>query len=252
MQSVRFWPVLMLQYGIQFIPLAVPSSAARVALEIRFFQRVGVLGAGHLDRVDRQLQEFVVQLLLIMVILVSAWSSLTLLVEPGFARRCPAPSTGMAARSRRAPRGARRSISPSSVPKTEDADRILEGPARDGSRRRIPCGCSGIRGSRDVFGGNLTPKCSRHDPGACLLRSGTTSPWRADPGEHLREHVRGLHAGAGRDGGRRGRIHRGLVALGVPNAAAISTAIAFRLVTFYLPPIWGGFAMRWISQHDYV
>ena len=30
-----------------------------------------------------------------------------------------------------------------------------------------------------------------------------------------------------------------LVALGVPNAAAMSTAIAFRLVTFYLPPIWG-------------
>ena len=30
----------------------------------------------------------------------------------------------------------------------------------------------------------------------------------------------------------------GLVALGVPNTAAMSTAIAYRLVTFYLPPIW--------------
>ena len=39
---VRFVPVLMLEYAIQFIQLAVPSSAARVALEIRFFQRKGV------------------------------------------------------------------------------------------------------------------------------------------------------------------------------------------------------------------
>ena len=29
----------------------------------------------------------------------------------------------------------------------------------------------------------------------------------------------------------------GLVALGVPNAAAMSTAMSFRLVTFYLPPM---------------
>jgi tRNA A-37 threonylcarbamoyl transferase component Bud32 len=41
-QTVSYGPVLMLQYAIQFIGLAVPSSAARLALEIRFFQCVGV------------------------------------------------------------------------------------------------------------------------------------------------------------------------------------------------------------------
>jgi uncharacterized protein (TIRG00374 family) len=44
----------------------------------------------------------------------------------------------------------------------------------------------------------------------------------------------------------------GLVALGIPNTAAMSTAIAFRLVTFYLPPIWGSLAMRWLKHHAYV
>ena len=45
----------------------------------------------------------------------------------------------------------------------------------------------------------------------------------------------------------------GLVALGIPNAAAVSTALAFRLVTFYLPPIWGSFGMRWLRKHlDYL
>jgi uncharacterized membrane protein YbhN (UPF0104 family) len=44
----------------------------------------------------------------------------------------------------------------------------------------------------------------------------------------------------------------GLQAIGIPSAIAVSTAIMFRLVTFYLPPIWGSFAMRWLRRHEYV
>ena len=44
----------------------------------------------------------------------------------------------------------------------------------------------------------------------------------------------------------------GLAALGVPSADAMSVAITFRLVTFYLPPIWGSMAMRWLRGHAYV
>ncbi|MET0673396.1 MAG: lysylphosphatidylglycerol synthase domain-containing protein, partial [Microbacterium pygmaeum] len=44
----------------------------------------------------------------------------------------------------------------------------------------------------------------------------------------------------------------GLQAIGVDSAVAMSTAIAFRLVTFYLPPIWGAFAMRWLRKSAYV
>ncbi len=44
----------------------------------------------------------------------------------------------------------------------------------------------------------------------------------------------------------------GLIALGIPEAAATSTALAFRLVTFYLPPLWGGFAMRWMKQQSHL
>ena len=44
----------------------------------------------------------------------------------------------------------------------------------------------------------------------------------------------------------------GLVALGIPSAPAMSTAIAFRMVTYYLPPIWGAIAMRWLRQHSYL
>src|SRR4029077_7327432 len=44
----------------------------------------------------------------------------------------------------------------------------------------------------------------------------------------------------------------GLQAIGVPSAAAVSTAIAFRLVTFYLPPLWGALSMRWLRRHEFV
>jgi uncharacterized membrane protein YbhN (UPF0104 family) len=44
----------------------------------------------------------------------------------------------------------------------------------------------------------------------------------------------------------------GLQAIGVPSSIAISTALAFRLVTFYLPPIWGGPAMAWLRRREYV
>ena len=76
---IRFVPVLMLQYAIQFIQLAVPSSAARVALEVRFFQRNGVetggaLSIGLIDSVSG----FVIQILLILVITLSGLASLDL------------------------------------------------------------------------------------------------------------------------------------------------------------------------------
>jgi len=43
-----------------------------------------------------------------------------------------------------------------------------------------------------------------------------------------------------------------LQAIGIPSAVAISTALAFRLVTFYLPPLWGSLAMGWLRRHQYV
>jgi uncharacterized protein (TIRG00374 family) len=43
-----------------------------------------------------------------------------------------------------------------------------------------------------------------------------------------------------------------LVAAGIPSPVAMSTAIMFRMMTFYLPPIWGSFATRWLRKHDYL
>ena len=44
----------------------------------------------------------------------------------------------------------------------------------------------------------------------------------------------------------------GLVAVGIPESTAFAAAITHRMVTYYLPPIWGWFAMRWLGQRDYL
>ena len=83
LQEIRFWPVLMLQYGVQFISLAVPSSAARLALEVRFWERAGVPSAGavSIGAID-SFSTFVIQILLIVLILASDAVSLNLASSP--------------------------------------------------------------------------------------------------------------------------------------------------------------------------
>ena len=44
----------------------------------------------------------------------------------------------------------------------------------------------------------------------------------------------------------------GLIAIGVSEDIAVSTAIVYRLVTFYLPPAWGWFGLRWLRVSDRV
>jgi uncharacterized membrane protein YbhN (UPF0104 family) len=44
----------------------------------------------------------------------------------------------------------------------------------------------------------------------------------------------------------------GIVAAGVPTGAAFSAVLAYRVITYYLPPAWGFFTMRWLRSHDYL
>jgi uncharacterized protein (TIRG00374 family) len=44
----------------------------------------------------------------------------------------------------------------------------------------------------------------------------------------------------------------GLVAVGVDEATAFAVALSHRLATYYLPPIWGYFALRWLNRKAYL
>jgi uncharacterized protein (TIRG00374 family) len=44
----------------------------------------------------------------------------------------------------------------------------------------------------------------------------------------------------------------GLVSAGVPEDIAFASAIMYRVVTFLLPPIWGYFSLHWLQRRGYV
>ena len=44
----------------------------------------------------------------------------------------------------------------------------------------------------------------------------------------------------------------GLVGAGLPEETAFAVVILYRLSMFYLPPIWGFFALRWLERNEYV
>jgi glycosyltransferase 2 family protein len=44
----------------------------------------------------------------------------------------------------------------------------------------------------------------------------------------------------------------GLTTVGVPAEIAAAAAITHRMVTSYIPPIFGFFASRWLTEHEYL
>lgn len=243
-RPIRFGPVLMLQYAIEFIQLAVPSSAARIALEVRFFQRFGLsstaaIAIGAIDSVTG----FMIQMLLILVITLSGLVTLDL--GTGTAGRSFDGTWLLAAAGvvvvllvviLAIPRT--RSFIKDKTVDVKDSLRVFRRPSKVAM----------------IVGGNLVAQILfAMILGACLLAFGH----RLTLAELILTYtVVSLFAGFMPVPGGMGVAEAGytaaLVALGIPNPVAVSTAIAFRLVTYYLPPIWGGLAMRWLRRHDYV
>ena len=44
----------------------------------------------------------------------------------------------------------------------------------------------------------------------------------------------------------------GLTAAGVREEAALAAVVLYRVATFYLPPVWGFFAMRWLQRNAHL
>ncbi len=49
-----------------------------------------------------------------------------------------------------------------------------------------------------------------------------------------------------------GGLAVGLTAAGLPESAAFATALLYRIATFYLPPFWGWFALQWLRRNRYL
>jgi uncharacterized protein (TIRG00374 family) len=254
LHDVRFWPVLMLQYAVQFIGLALPSTAARVMLLVRFWERVGVPRATALSiSMLDSFSTFVIQILMIVVILVSDavtvhlstdsagpsvdssgfnWAALLvaiLLVVAALGIAYLVPKT-------RARLHKFRETLRESWAEAKEALRVLRHP------KKLVL----------LLGGNLVAQVMLAVIlGLCLQAFGHSTSLAA---LILVNAFVTLFAGfmpvPGGVGVAEAALAAGLIAIGIPEGTAVSTAIAYRLATFYLPPLWGVFAMRWMKRQS--
>jgi uncharacterized membrane protein YbhN (UPF0104 family) len=244
-RPLRLGPVLLFQYSVQFIALAVPGSAARITLEIRFFQRIGVAATGAVAvGVIDSVCGFIVQLLLILGLTLSGLGSLSLSTNEGSGRSFSGKLLllgvvllGLAVivalavpRIRAMVRGR--------VADLAVALRVLRSPSNVAR----------------IFLGNLSAQILLAVILGLSLRAFGQQQKLADL--ILVNTFVTLFAGfmpvPGGMGVAEAAYTAGLIAIGVPDTAALSTTLIYRLVTFYLPPLWGAPAMRWLRRHSYV
>ncbi|HWC66703.1 MAG TPA: flippase-like domain-containing protein [Acidimicrobiales bacterium] len=241
-------PVYALQLAISYVNLAIPSSAARIAVNIRFFQRQGVppgsaVAVGAIDGFSG----FVVQILLLGSILLFSNASLDLdfdLDTSGGLGRLLAALVVVAV------------LALAALLIVPAWRRALLGRARE-LLRQAGAALRNVRSPRRIamlLGGNLAAE---------LMFSASLGMMALALGYHvpflelvlINESVAlfaGLMPVPGGIGVTEGALTIGLTAAGVPQSAAFAIAVMYRLASFYLPPIWGWVAWRWLQRNKYL
>ena len=227
----------MLEYAITFVNLAVPSTAARVAVNIRFFQRNGLdrtmaIAVGGLDSVSG----FVAQISLLIVIIGFGLGSLNLDIDTSNADfdgqlllilvLVLAVGVGVVA----------------FVPKFRDPVMLVIkttwskiGPLLSSPRRLIA-----------VVPANLLVQLLFSLTSYTILVAFGQDVGFADV--VLVNVCVALFAGLmpvpGGIGVTAAALTAGYIAIGVDSASAMGAALCYRIITFYIPPCYGYFAMK--------
>jgi glycosyltransferase 2 family protein len=237
-------PCIVLQSAIKFINLTVPSSAGRIAMNLRFLQRMGVprseaAAAGLVDDASETMIQ--VALLLATLPLVG--------VEVDTGRFHGAgPDTRLLAAIVVAvviavvvvltvPR-----LHAKVVPGIRAALVSLWSVARI-RRKRV-----------ELFGGNVASEMSY-----ALALGATCLAYGVDLNlaqlvfvNTAASVLSSLIPVPGGIGAAEAAISTGLIAMGVDESTAFAIALTQRLCTFYLPPVWGYVGLRWLARKGYV
>ncbi len=240
--------LLGLQLAQGYVALTIPGAAARIAMNTRFLQRHGLppggaLAVGALDSVAG----FLVQMTILGLILV--FSSLTVDLDLG-----SDVSSGMIQLLVIVVIVALCAIAAvAAVPR-------WRGEVMKRGRQLVTDGRSSLTGIGSprrlglLFGGNVfTEILMAMTLGAFCYALG----YPLGLPELLLIHIlvsilAGVIPVPGGIGVVEGGILLGLARTGIPDESAFAIAILFRAATFYIPPIWGFFAFRWLERNKHL
>jgi len=240
-------PVYALQLAISYINLAIPTAAARIAVNVRFFQRQGVppataVATGALDGVSG----FIVQALLLGSLLL--FSGLSLDVDVGGPASAAARIAWVLAVAL--------AVAVLVILLIPRLRRYVLGAVRRTVREAFTV-LRGLRSPRRLvmlFGGNLAAE---------LLFALALGVFVQAFGYSLALHellfvnmavslLAGLLPVPGGVGVTEGGLIFGLTSFGVPQEVAFAAVMLYRFSTFYTPPIWGFFSLRWLERNRYL
>ena len=237
-------PCIVLQSALKFINLTVPSSAGRVAANLRCLQRMGApraeaLAGGAIDDVSNTIVQATLFLLVIPFVGVDIDASQFKGAGPD---RRLLIAIGVALAVSVVLLLAVPKVRARVLPGMRDALLGLWNVARV-RRKRL-----------EVFGGCIAAE---------LLYAISLGATCLAYGIHLNlaqlifintsaSVLSGLMPVPGGIGAAEAVLSAGLIAMGVDQSTAFAIAITQRLCTFYLPPIWGYLSLRWLSRKGYI
>jgi uncharacterized membrane protein YbhN (UPF0104 family) len=240
LRPLRFGPVLLLQFAIRFIALAVPSSAARIALSVRFFQRSGAptseaIAIGAIDSVSG----FVIQALILAIVALANLVTLDLSIPdfPGLSGKLLILGVVvvviLVVAAMFVPR-LRRLIAPH-LREARTAARVLREPMK----------------LLQLFGGNLAAQLLLAALLGLSLRAFGHQATMAEllVANTLTSLLSGIVPVPGGIGVTEATMTTLLVAMGIPQSPALAATLTFRIITFYLPPAWGVLSMRSLKRN---
>jgi glycosyltransferase 2 family protein len=240
-------PVYALQLAISYVNLAIPTAAARIAVNIRFFQRQGVAPAsavatGALDGVSG----FIVQATLLGALLLFSSMSLDVDVSgPSSSALQIVAIVGIVA-----------GMAVVTILVVERLRRPVLGWVRRTAREAFNV-LRGLRSPRRIvmlFGGNLAAELLFATAlGIFVLAFGFSLPLHELLFINMAVSLlAGLLPIPGGIGVAEGGLILGLTSFGVPQEAAFAAVMLYRFSTFYLPPIWGYFSLNWLERNRYL
>ncbi|HMK10870.1 MAG TPA: flippase-like domain-containing protein, partial [Acidimicrobiales bacterium] len=242
--NIPYAPTVALESGIKFVNLTVPSSAGRIAVNIRYLQKQGLsstsaVAAGALDGVAGTIVE--VTLLLIILpfmhldLSADAGSDTSALgwIVIAFVIAVAAAALVLIIK-----KSWRQKLWHTLRDAFESLKVVLVAPAKL------------VR----LFGGNIltelgwaiTLAASAHAYGADL---GLAQALVVNMCASVFASVMPVPGGIGVA---EASLAAGMIAFGVPSSEAYAAALTHRLATFYLPPIWGWFSLRYLTRKGYL
>ncbi|MFN8019257.1 MAG: lysylphosphatidylglycerol synthase transmembrane domain-containing protein [Acidimicrobiales bacterium] len=250
-RPLAYGPVVLLQFAITFVNLVIPSTAARVAVNIRFFQKQGIPPASAVSiGVIDSFGGFLVQVAVISSVVLFGFGNIQFDLQSGTDGSSGGLLTLLLALLVLAVVAIVLALL---VPKARHW--VIE-KVRPWWQEILDT-LSSLRSPSKVarvLGANLASELLFASTlGIVLLAFGTSLPLSTLLVINVCVSLfAGLMPIPGGIGVAEGALTFGLTSAGVDSATAFAVAITYRMCTFYVPPVWGGVAFHRLERNGYL